>query len=236
VKLGSEKSVEVDMIFEGSLAAQVPLCLSGEDSGAAKLGKVVGASQVVVVRNGSPRGNPPSFTGALYAVEGSERVRNAAVRPERIRDLMRYLLTGKPDISQQHPPPAEPATAALTDAVAQPLAETGRFEARPSPWRPIGYTALGVGAATAIAGAIVFATAARVQTDANGNVPVEDAERALGAQAQQGLGVGLMVGGAALSAGGALAWLLSANGDARVRASVVPMIGGGVVVLGGEFK
>ena len=226
--LGREESVQVDMGFEGSLSAQVPLCMSGEDSGALKFATALGASQVVVVRNGAQKGNPPYLTGVLYQTDRGERVRNAGIRPEHIRDLMMYLFTGEPDISKEPPPLAVP--------VAQPLAETGRVEARSLPWRPIEYTALGVGAATAIVGVVAFAATPRVQTDANGYVLAESVDKVRGAKVQQGVGVGLMVGGAAVAAAGAVAWLLGVGDTAKVRASVVPMAGGAAVVFGGELK
>ena len=139
-----------------------------------------------------------------------------------------YLFTGRPDISNEPPPMAgQPSESPL-------LAEAGRPATPGLFWRPVGYTALAVGAAAAIAGVITFAAAPAIHKDADGNVLLEDAGRFRSSQTQQGLGVGLMVGGAVIAAAGG-AVLLAPSSGSTVKASVWPTAGGAVVTLGGTY-
>jgi len=230
VNLGREESVQVDLAFEGSLSAQVPLCLNGEDSGPVRLGAAVGASRVVVLRNTAQDGNPPYMTGVLY--ESGQRLRSAGVRPRQLRDLMMYLFTGSPDISKEPPPPVVVPAAQVSPVLqASDTVARGR-----SPLKPIAFAALGVGAAAAGAGVVVFAMTPKIRLDANGYVVAEDVGKVGSARTQQGVGVGLMVGGAALSAAACVALLLAPGEQATVSAAVVPMIGGAGMVLGGTFQ
>lgn len=232
VNLGREAIVQVDMAFEGGLTAQVPLCLSGGDAGAIKLATVVGASRAVVVRNTAPKGYPPYVSGVLYEVDQGERVRSAGVRPEQLWDLVMYLFTGKPDIPKEPPPMAEsPAQPELPPSILVQKPETRGF-----PLRPVGYTALAVGAAAATSGVIVFLLAPTIQQEANGNVLSEDVAKVRSTQRQQGVGVGLMVGGAAMAALGATALLLAHIYDETMRVAAAPASGGAVVLLGGQFQ
>jgi hypothetical protein len=231
VRLDREELVQVDLAFEGSLSAQAPLCLSGDDAGAMKLATMVGADRLVLLRNTAQKGNPPYLTGVLYEVARGDRVRNAGIRRGQLQDLMMYLFTGRPDISNEPPPMAESG-----EPWERPLlAEAGRPATLGPFWRPVGYTALGVGAAAAITGVIVFAVAPAIHKDADGNVLLEDAGRFRSSQAQQGLGVGLMVGGAAAAVAGGVVALLAQSRETPLKTSVVPTVGGAVLVLGGAF-
>lgn len=152
VTLGREEAVQVDLAFEGSLTAQLPLCLTSDDAGALKLATTVGASRLVVLRNTAPRGNPPYVSGVLYDVDRGERVRNAGIRPEQLRDLMMYLFTGKPDISRLPPPPeaaGEPPPPPLVQVGAGAPMGAGRIAS---------FAALGLGAGAGLAGVLVFVT------------------------------------------------------------------------------
>lgn len=231
VRLGREEAVTVDLAFEGSLTAQMPLCMSGEDAGAIKLATAVGAGRLVVLRNTAQRHNPPYVSGVLYEVDRGERMRNAGIRPEQLRDLMSYLFTGQPDISNEPPPIA--ATAQPPEM--PPLVEVRRTGTQSFPWRSVGYTAVGIGAAAAIAGVIVFAATPAMHKDANGNVLLEDMGEYRSTQTQQGVGVGFMVGGAAVAGVGAAMAAWAHSRETAVKTSVVPTAGGAVLVLGGEF-
>jgi len=103
VKVDGEVLVQVDLTFEGSVRAQVPLCLPGEDVAALRLAAAVGADRLVVLRGATQAGGPSYLTGVLYEVARGERVRNAGVRHEQLKELMLYLLTGEPDISSTSP-------------------------------------------------------------------------------------------------------------------------------------
>lgn len=237
VKLEGEAVVQVDLAFEGGVRAQVPLCLVGEDAAAIRLASTVGAAQLVVLRNTGQNGNSPYLpylTGVLYEVAGGERVRNAGIPPEQLQDLMMYLFTGKPDISNLPTPMVAPIQASEGPL----MVDVGRPAARASPWRSVGYTALAVGAAGAVAGAVVFAMAPTVRKDSSGNVLREDVGAYGSAQTQQALGVGILVGGAAIAAAGGAMLLfapLAPSLDASVEASVLPAAGGMLVVVGGRY-
>lgn len=230
VNLGRDESVQVDMAFEGSLAARSPLCLTGEDAGALKLASAVGASRVVVLRNAAQKGNPPYLSGVLYEVDLGERVRNGGIRPAHLRDLMTYLFTGQPDISKEPSPSAEPV--ALQE---RPLLEAARLAPRAFPLRPFGFGALGVGAAAAIAGVVVFALAPPIRKDGNGYIIPEDVPNFRDTQVRQGVGVGLMVGGALVAAAGGAALILAQRHVGTVETAIVPTWGGALVVVGGKF-
>lgn len=231
VKVDGEVLVQVDLAFEGSVRAQVPLCLPGaQDVVALRLAAAVGADRLVVLRSATQAGGPSYLTGVLYEVARGERVRNAGVRHEQLKDLMLYLFTGEPDISSASPvgltAAASPATSAQAVDVTSPTA---------FPWRPVGYTALGVGGAAAIAGAIVFGLAPTIRRDASGNVFQEDAGQVPVARAHQAAGVGLLAGGAALAVAGGAMLLWAPARDSGVVASVVPAPGGGMVLVGGRY-
>lgn len=107
-------------------------------------------------------------------------------------------------------------------------------ESRPNVGRIAGWGAVGVGAAVGIVGVATFATAPLIRRDADGNIFREDVSRTAATQSQQGVGVGLMVGGLGAAAVGAVMVALSKDADA-VKASVVPMTGGAMVFAGGTF-
>jgi hypothetical protein len=231
VKVDGEVLVQVDLAFEGSVRAQVPLCLPGEDAAALRLAAAVGADRLVVLRSATQAGGPSYLTGVLYEVARGERVRNAGVRHEQLKDLMLYLFTGEPDISSASPPGLTAAVSPSESAQAVDVTSpTTAF-----PWRPVGYTAVGVGGAAAIAGAIVFGLAPAIRRDASGNVFQEDADQVPVARAHQVAGVGLLAGGAALAVAGGALLLWAPARDSGVVASVVPAPGGGMVVVGGRY-
>ncbi len=163
VTLGREELLQVDLAFEGAVAQQLPLCVSGEtDSAALKLASSVAAEQVVVLRNSAPRGNPPYVTGTLFDVGRGERVRNAGVHPAQLRDLMLYLFTGKPDIVADERKPPEVAATVPREVpppprAVEPAAVTVEPTAHVSGARVAGFVLLGVGAALAVTGVVLAA-------------------------------------------------------------------------------
>jgi len=101
--------------------------------------------------------------------------------------------------------------------------------------RPVGYTAMIVGGAALVAGVVVFATTPRIHQDSFGYVLSQDASRALSAQRQQVAGVALMIAGGVVAAAGGITTLMLGE-NATVRAAFVPSVGGGSLVLGGDFR
>lgn len=95
-----------------------------------------------------------------------------------------------------------------------------------------GYALVGVGVAAAIGGGVLFATAGRIEVDANGNVLRTDAGRVAGVQQSQTLGVALMGGGVGLAVLGGVLWSVSPS---PVKVTVAPTVGGASLVLGGSF-
>lgn len=230
---GPEQAVEVDMAFEGNVIARArsPLCIAGDDAGPLKLAGVVGANRVVVLRNAAQTGNPPYLSGVLYDVSRGARVRNAGILPAELRELMMYLFTGSPDISGRPPPAPVPVPAA------QGIVDDPGRAPRSIAVRPLGFASLGIGAAGAIAGIVVFALAPPIRTDAGGYgyVIQEDISKVRNAQTYQAAGVGLMVAGAAVAAvGGAMLALTRGHGEA-METTVVPTPSGAVLVVGGRF-
>jgi hypothetical protein len=85
-----------------------------------------------------------------------------------------------------------------------------QVEQRPSMARTVGWVGLGVGAAVAVAGGLVFATAPAIRKDANGNIFAADKQNFPIAQGQQGAGVGLMIAGVG---GGSRRWVGGCAGN-----------------------
>ena len=170
VNLSREDAVQVDMAFEGSLMTQIPLCLNGEDARALKLASAVEAGRLVVLRNTAPKGNPFYVSGVVYDVDRGERVRNAGIRPEQLRDLMMYLFTGKPDISRRRPEwprrrrGSRRAPFPLRSPPPPPPPLVQSSSSSTSLGRILSFVAVGVGVAAGVGGGVVYAVgdAARV--------------------------------------------------------------------------
>jgi hypothetical protein len=172
VNLQRAETLQIDMGFEGAVAQQAPLCVNAElDSAAISLASSVAGEQVVVLRNAALRGNPPYVTGTLYEVGRAERVRNAGVRPEQLRDLMLYLFTGKPELAASAPVEKAPG---VVEKAPEPAAERPVSVTPPPPVAPttvaddstlpalkvrsaVGFTTLFGGAALLITGAVLYA-------------------------------------------------------------------------------
>ena len=109
-----------------------------------------------------------------------------------------------------------------------------QFEKHTSIGRIIGWVGVGVGAAVAVGGVISFATAPVVRKDGEGNILPADRLKLAPAQSQQALGVGLMAGGLGVAAAGAVMVAISKDSE-TVKTTLVPLPGGGVVLVGGTF-
>ena len=242
VTLDREEVVQVDMAFEGSLMAQVPLCLGGADAGALKLATAVEADRLVVLRNTAPKGNPPYVSGVLYDVARGDRVRNAGIRPEQLRDLMMYLFTGKPDISKEPPPVAEPLTPPPPPPRVTASASSG-FSM--SIGRIVSLAVVGVGVGIGVVGGVVYAGGeadrAQLQTlERDGRLPGSTAgaySESIGlmqrVDANQATSFTLIGLGAGAVIAGVIGVALYPSLPAKV--AVVPTPSGATVSLSGSF-
>lgn len=126
--------------------------------------------------------------------------------------------TPEPKVTPSPTPPPEPPAAVVVDeAPAKPFVSKG-----------LALGVLGVGAAVAVGGGVLFATAGSVTKDANGYVQADQADKVPGIQRQQALGVGLAAGGAAVALVGAGLFAL-APADAPAKVAVGP---GGIAIAG----
>jgi len=136
----------------------------------------------------------------------------------------------KPDVPKRDPEVKKP------DLPPPPPPPVVVVDEGPSGMQVAGWTMVGVGAASAIAGAVVFATAGGVRKDASGNILAEDIEKLPGIQTQQAAGVGVLAGGLAVGVVGALLLgLAPAKTAPSVNMSVIPVNGGAVATVGGAF-
>jgi hypothetical protein len=111
-----------------------------------------------------------------------------------------------------------------------------REPAGPSGMKIAGGTMVGLGAAAAVAGAVVFATAPVPRTDGSGNVLVDDKDKVGPAKSQQTAGIAVLAAGAGLAAAGAVVWALAPSVPESVKkVSIVPVAGGLFAVVGGSF-
>lgn len=135
----------------------------------------------------------------------------------------------KPDVPKKDP---EVKTPDLPPPPPPPIV----VDEGPSGMKVAGWTMVGLGAASAIAGAVVFATAGGVRKDASGNILAEDIEKLPRIQTQQAAGVGVLAAGLGVGAVGALLLgLAPAKTAPAVNMSVIPVNGGAVATVGGAF-
>lgn len=164
VELPRDSRLNVDLAFEGSLGLQAPLCLSGADDGAAlKLGQLVAAERVIILRNSAKRVAPPFIAGSSYDLSSGQQERAGSVAPELLSKLATFLITGKEQtgigpLAQAKAPVAdpvkvEPPPPAPIDA-RQPTFEVS---AGTSTARIASFSLLGVGGAAVAMGAITYA-------------------------------------------------------------------------------
>ncbi len=108
-------------------------------------------------------------------------------------------------------------TPAVTTPVVVPAAPSG-----PSGLSTVGWVGVGVGAAGAVAGAVVFGAAGTVPVDAAGNVAQADASRAVGIANTRTVGVVTMAAGAGVAVIGLVLALVGA------KPASAPVVGVGV--------
>lgn len=130
----------------------------------------------------------------------------------------------RPPARVEPPPPPPP----LLEIAGEPASKPG------SNLRPIGFAVAGVGAAAAVGGAVLYATAGSVRRDASGNVFFEDVSQVTDIRTKQGVGLGLLVGGGVMAGAGLVMALLFAN-PAPAAVAIVPTGDGAVLSLGGTF-
>lgn len=254
VNLQRNETVQIDMGFEGAVAQQAPLCVSADaDSAAISLASSIAAEQVVVLRNTAPRGNPPYVTGTLFEVGRAERVRNAGVRPEQLRDLMLYLFTGKPELTAPAPVVAEkapepvverPAVVAPPPPVAPPLPspeQTTAHATGPSTSRVVGFVALGAGAVLAVTGVVLYAAVGAADRtlldqsrDASGRFGPSFDQAVLGrVDSNTTLSFALLGVGVGAALGGVLTLALFPGSHTTV--AIAPTATGGALSVSGSF-
>ena len=103
------------------------------------------------------------------------------------------------------------------------------------PLLPVAVVAMGVGAACFAVGAVLMATTSAPRTNVSGSVVrvfPEDADKVVGIQRAQTAGVALLAVGVGVAAAGAGLFLF---GPQKPAAVVVPIAGGGAVVLTGRL-
>ncbi|MDP1826212.1 MAG: PEGA domain-containing protein [Archangium sp.] len=171
VELPRDSKLSVDLSFEGSLGLQAPLCLAGPDDGAAiKLAQLVAAESVIILRNTGKQGEPPFISGSLIELSTGQQERSGAVTPALVANLATFLITGKEQvgITGQKPAlamdPAKPVVSAVEGLEPPPPspvvdARQPTFDAPGglSTGRIASFTLLGVGAAAALAGGLLYA-------------------------------------------------------------------------------
>lgn len=130
----------------------------------------------------------------------------------------------RPPPTVEAPPPPPP----LLEIAGEPASKPG------SNLRPIGFVVAGVGGALAAGGAVLYGTAGSVRRDDNGNVFVDDVGKVTDIRTKQGVGLGLLVGGAVTAGAGLVMALLFAN-PAPASVAVVPTADGAVLSVGARF-
>jgi hypothetical protein len=251
VEVPRDTKLSVDLAFEGALGLQAPLCLSNADDGAAlKLGQLVTADRVIVLRNTAKQGAPPVITGVLFALATGQQERSASVPPESLARLATFLITGheqegvRPagEAKTAEAPKAEPVKLEPAAAIIDPRQPT--FDV--SSGRVTSFVLLGVGAAAALAGVIIYAAGeddrARLIgiTRADGKLPFpalpvgQEAIRLMPqVDTNAALSFALIGGGGGAILAGILGVVLFPSGNASV--SVSPQASGGSVQLRGRF-
>lgn len=254
-----ESKLSVDLAFEGSLGLQAPLCLSGVDDGAAvKLGQLVTAERLIVLRNTARQGAPPVISGVLFVLASGQQERSGAVPPALLGNLATFLVTGKDQRGVQRlGEPAELKQAPLVSAVPPPAPAQGEPVLDPrqptfavsrqvSAGRVGSFTLLGAGAAAVLAGAIAWSAGADDRsrlvgiTRADGKLPLPElpvGQEALVLMGQvdtnQALSFALIGGGAGAILAGVIGVVLFPAGPANV--TVSPQQSGASVQLRGRF-
>lgn len=143
-----------------------------------------------------------------------------------LKDLPTFKEVPKVELPPERPP--EPPVVVVTPPPLPPPEQVA------NPWRTAGYVGGGAGVAALAAGVVLFATAPAFKADGSGNVLPGDQATALASYRQKSWGVGLMIAGGALAVAGAVTW--AATPETTTRVALVPLAGGGAVMVGGTFQ
>jgi hypothetical protein len=254
----------VDLVFEGSVGLQAPLCLSpGADDGAAlKLGQLVTAERLIVLRNTAKAGAPTLITGALFELSSGRQARIATVPTEYLGNLAVFLVTGKEQAGLVRDGAApKPAPESVQAPAAPPVAEAPRpaapvVDARKPTFQPgqpvsnagrvASFALLGAAAAAGLAGGVVWGTGGEDRRRLAGLTRLDgtffSSQTPAGQEALtlmrtvdgNNTATFMLVGGAVGAAvAGVVGLVLFPSADAKVTAS--PSAGGGTVTLSGRF-
>ncbi|MEW6432719.1 MAG: PEGA domain-containing protein [Myxococcota bacterium] len=182
-----DASLQIDMGFESAVSQQPPLCVSAtDDDEARKLGPLMVADEVIIVRNIATTGNPPYITAVSYDATGRQQ-RNGGAPPGFIGRLATFILTGQdqpgvrpgtdlPPLAAVAPPPGgnpetmdgrpgapPPEPGPVPPGVKQPPPPpplVGVEPSSPSAARVVSYALIAAGVGGAIAGVVVYGTGA----------------------------------------------------------------------------
>jgi hypothetical protein len=168
---------QIDLAFESTLYAQLPLCVKSSTADydrALRLAAIAGAERALVVRVESHNNEPGWVAAVLLDVQKGARVREGGMKVSDAKkgsgyaDLVSFVLTGEPaklSLAQtsgaQEPQPWNPPVAAATESAGGD-APVGVETAAPSPGLRLGpariaaLAAIGVGAITGIIGLGVY--------------------------------------------------------------------------------
>lgn len=256
-----EAKLNVDMAFEGAVGLVPPLCLSsGTDAVAVKLGQVVAAERVIVLRNVARRSEPPYLSGAVIDLASGQQVRDGSVQLKDFESLANFLVTGQESalvrkagaaaptpVETAKVPVAEPATSAAPLPPPTPPLVTAVQPGAPanmamSGGRIFAITLLAAGVVSVVSGVGVFAAGSSARDDL---ASLTTGDRINGSQSAtalalmdsvngNGTAAGLLIGlGVGALGGGIVSMLVFPGTTVRVSASVTP--GQGALLVRGSF-
>lgn len=180
-----QKELQVDMGFESAVSQQPPLCVAAnDDDEARKLGALMVADEVIVVRNAASTGNPPYVTAVLYDASGRQ-ARNGGAGSDAIGNLATFIVTGQEQAgvhkgTEPPPPPSvvivqgpEPKTPAekvepngdiptkppvvkKSEPLPPPPSPPSVTESGPSAGRVVSYSLIAAGIAASVVGVVVY--------------------------------------------------------------------------------
>lgn len=210
------------------------------DDALAQLAGVAKTQFALYVRFTLNAKNELVLEGRVVKASGERVAATTLVQPRGSGSLLDALSAAVPVFFQQlkkAPPIAAPVATVEPMPPPPPLPDPVVAE-QPAPkptssLRTTGFVLAGVGAAGAVVGAIVFATAGTVQRDEEGNILVSDADRVTPIRTQQGVGLGVLAAGGAIALTGAVFALIAPS--APVTAAVQPSGDGALLTVGGRF-
>jgi hypothetical protein len=252
VELPRDSKLSVDLAFEGSLGLQAPLCLAGPDDGAAiKLGQLVAAESVIVLRNTGKQGEPPFISGSLFQLSTGQQERSGGVTPALVANLATFLITGKEQvgITVSGPKPAVEAAKPVEPVPPAPIVDARQptFDAAGgmSTGRVASISLLGVAAAAVLSGGLLYAGGdgdrrRLVGITPDGRLPVfslpvgkEALELMVAVDTNRVVSFSLLGAGAGALVAGVLGLLLFPSSTTSVALSASPA--GGAVQVNGQF-